>query len=192
MKWNKLYRKKYRREQYLKNKEHELKTHKEWRTRNKEKWKKIYLEYQANNMTYYSKQSLQWRKNNPKKAREMKNAYRRRRNERDPAYKIRQNLSSRLCAILKRSTTRKSKPTMKLVGCSLKELKEHLQSKFKDGMNWDNYGQWHVDHIIPCAYFNLVFSSQQEVCFHYLNLQPLWAEENLKKRDKLNYEPGRN
>ena len=74
----------------------------------------------------------------------------------------------------------------------LKELKEHLQSKFKDGMNWNNYGQWHVAHIIPCAHFNLVFSSQQKACFHYSNLQPLWAEENIKKRDKLNYEPGRN
>ena len=188
MKWNKLYRKKYRREQYLKNKEHELKTHKEWRTKNKEKWKKIYLEYQANNIAYYTKKGGEWSKNNPGK----RYAYRRERCERDPGYKVRRNLSSRIGKALRRSTTRKSKPTMKLIGCGLKELKEHLQSKFKDGMNWNNYGQWHVDHIIPCAHFNLVFSSQQEACFHYSNLQPLWAEENIKKRDKLNYEPGRN
>ena len=54
-------------------------------------------------------------------------------------------------------------------------------------MNWDNYGQWHIDHIRPCASFNLLDPIEQKICFHYTNLQPLWAEDNLKKSNKENY-----
>ena len=59
----------------------------------------------------------------------------------------------------------------------------HLEAQFKPGMTWDNYGLkgWHVDHIRPCASFDLRDPEQQRRCFHYTNLQPLWAEENLKK-----------
>ena len=79
---------------------------------------------------------------------------------------------------------KKSKSTETLVGCSFEDLKAHLESQFKDGMNWENYGQWHVDHIRPCVSFDLAKKSEQLECFHYTNLQPLWAEENIKKSDK--------
>jgi hypothetical protein len=57
-------------------------------------------------------------------------------------------------------------------------------------MSWGNYGLhgWHVDHIIPCASFDLTDPEQQRQCFHYTNLQPLWAEDNLRKSDKLPHE----
>jgi len=82
----------------------------------------------------------------------------------------------------------KSKKTLEILGCSFNELVDHLESQFQVGMNWDNYGYrgWHVDHIKPCASFDLSDPSQQEECFHYTNLQPLWAEDNLKKRNKIN------
>tara|TARA_R110000751_G_scaffold131998_3_gene234420 strand:- start:438 stop:656 length:219 start_codon:yes stop_codon:yes gene_type:complete len=68
----------------------------------------------------------------------------------------------------------------------------HLEDQFQDGMSWENYGRpngdylegWHIDHIKPCALFNLEDASQQKECFHYTNLQPLWAEDNLSKGDK--------
>lgn len=80
----------------------------------------------------------------------------------------------------------KSASTQKLIGCSIDELKKHLESKFTEGMNWENYGDWHVDHIIPCASFDFSKEDEQKKCFHYTNLQPLWAKDNLRKGDKIN------
>jgi hypothetical protein len=94
------------------------------------------------------------------------------------------NLRSRLNHTLENGT--KSKRTLELLGCTVEHLRKHLESKFKEGMTWDNYGfyGWHVDHIIPCDKFDLINPKQQEQCFHYTNLQPLWAEENFKKGNK--------
>lgn len=79
--------------------------------------------------------------------------------------------------------------TKNLLGCSIKFLKKHLESQFKLGMSWDNYGLygWHVDHIRPCASFDLSKPEEQRKCFHYTNLQPLWAEENNRKRAKCHF-----
>jgi hypothetical protein len=71
-----------------------------------------------------------------------------------------------------------------LLGCTLEFLKGYLEAQFVEGMTWDNYGEWHIDHIIPCADFDLSNPVAQETCFHYSNLQPLWAEDNLKKGNK--------
>ena len=70
---------------------------------------------------------------------------------------------------------------MNLIGCSIEQLQKHLQLKFTKGMSWKNYGKWHIDHIRPCCSFNLNKILEQKKCFHYKNLQPLWAEDNLKK-----------
>jgi len=78
----------------------------------------------------------------------------------------------------------KNNRTPDLVGCSVVELKKHLESKFTEGMTWENYGQWHIDHIRQCASFNLEDPEEQKKCFHWTNLQPLWAADNLKKSDK--------
>lgn len=80
--------------------------------------------------------------------------------------------------------TKKSKRTLELVGCSLDELKQHLEKQFKIGMDWNNYGAWHIDHIQPCASFDLSKPEEQNKCFHYTNLQPLWAKENMSKGGK--------
>ena len=71
------------------------------------------------------------------------------------------------------------------MGCTIKELKQHLESKFVDGMTWDNRSEWHIDHKIPCSSFDLSKKEEQQKCFHYNNLQPLWAIDNLKKSNKI-------
>lgn len=72
-----------------------------------------------------------------------------------------------------------------LVGCSMEELKLHLEKQFKDGMCWANYGRgkgkWSIDHISPCAAFDMSCPEQQKKAFHYSNLQPLWYEQNSSK-----------
>lgn len=79
----------------------------------------------------------------------------------------------------------KSSPTFKLLGCSVEDLMIHLESMFAEGMNWNNYGKWHVDHIRPCVSFNLFDPEEQKRCFHFTNLQPLWALDNYRKGDSL-------
>lgn len=80
---------------------------------------------------------------------------------------------------------KKSDKTFELIGCAHADLINHLEKKFKPGMTWENYGpRWHVDHIRPCASFDLSDPAQQRQCFHFTNLQPLWAKDNLVKSYK--------
>lgn len=90
-----------------------------------------------------------------------------------------------LHSTLKRMNTSKSDHTIKLLGYSADELKEHIQSQFQPGMSWDNHGDWHIDHIIPVTKFDSD-SPINEVCA-LGNLQPLWAFDNLSKSNKLEF-----
>ena len=121
--------------------------------------------------------------------------YKKRRMATDISFRIRANLSKRLYYALGRNYV-KSASTIQLLGCNVKFLKSYLESKFLPTMTWDNYGTlWHIDHIIPCASFDLSDSKQQNRCFHYSNLQPLFALTtiingveyigNLNKGDKI-------
>ena len=77
---------------------------------------------------------------------------------------------------------------MTLIGCNISEFIKHIENQFVDNMSWDNYGKWHIDHIIPCYTFDLTKPEEQERCFHYSNQRPLWAVDNLsRQRDKLEY-----
>jgi hypothetical protein len=99
----------------------------------------------------------------------------------DINFKLSRYLSCRIWHALKRNI--KSARTLELLGCSIEFLKGYLASKFIPGMTWENYGKWHVDHIKPCASYDLSNESEQKLCFNYTNLQPLWAEDNLSKSD---------
>lgn len=95
-------------------------------------------------------------------------------------------LRARLRSAMRASGARKSRATMVLVGCDLPALKRHLENQFVAGMAWQNYGGssangWGVDHVRPCASFDLKIPEQQKTCFHYTNLQPLWNLDNRKK-----------
>lgn len=98
--------------------------------------------------------------------------------------KIAMRMRKRLWSALK--TNVKADKTFNLVGCSTEHLIQYLESKFLPGMSWDNYGKsgWHVDHIKPLALFDLSDKAQQNLAFHYTNLQPLWWRDNLSKGDK--------
>ena len=102
----------------------------------------------------------------------------------EPSYKLITNQRTRITGILKKHKTNK---TLELLGCSAEFLRKYLENKFQEGMSWENYGKygWHVDHIIPCSSFDLTNIEQQQSCFHYTNLQPLWAIDNLKKSNKI-------
>ena len=73
---------------------------------------------------------------------------------------------------------------MFLIGCEVDYLMFHIQNQFTKGMTWNNYGLWHIDHKRPCASFDLSKPIEQQKCFHFKNLQPLWAIGNLRKGNK--------
>ena len=122
-------------------------------------------------------------KNNKAHINSYNRAWEKNRRKIDPMFSIKKNLRNRVWAVLKGLS--KSDKTLKLLGCRIEELKKHLENKFEDGMDWNNYGVWHVDHIIPCANFDLSDPEQQRICFHYTNLQPMWGEKNIQKGSRL-------
>lgn len=70
-------------------------------------------------------------------------------------------------------------------GCSKRELRRHIESQFKPGMSWENFGEWEIDHITPVAFFDLNTADGFLACVHFSNFQPLWRAENLRKRNKV-------
>ena len=78
---------------------------------------------------------------------------------------------------------RKSASTEELIGCTIPELRAHLEKQFLPGMSWDNHAitGWHIDHRIPCDSFDLTNPEEQRKCFHYSNMQPLWYDDNIRK-----------
>jgi len=123
-----------------------------------------------------------WAKANRKKIRE----YHRERMK-NPNHRLKRVLSGRILQAVKIQASDKAYKSMELLGCTIKELRDHLESQFTEGMTWDNMGRggWHIDHIIPCAYFDLSKPSHQKVCFNWQNLQPLWESDNCAKGDKI-------
>ena len=120
---------------------------------------------------------------NAGKRKEYKREYDRKKRATNIEYRIVSNLRTRIRQAVRRGD--KADRTIKLIGCEIEYLKNYLASKFSDGMSWDNYGKWHIDHIIPCASFDLTKEEEQRKCFNYKNMQPLWAKENLLKSDNV-------
>jgi len=141
---------------------------KEWAEKNKEK-------VDLAKKKYYKKNAKQEIFKGTKRANERKKV--------DIVYKLSCNLRTRTTEFLRQKSFNKTAKTFKYIGCSPEYLKEYLENKFSHGMSWENYGEWHIDHIIPLS------SAKNEddvyrLC-HFSNLQPLWALDNLKKGDRI-------
>jgi hypothetical protein len=185
-------RKKY----YLNNKAKRIKSKNVIVMSDTEKYKKQYRKYivyqekyRKKNREKINQKIREWYYKNKDRVRANQRIY-----EREGAYrnslhfKIKDGMRKRILEVLKRDGGKKTQRTMKLVGCTVEELKQHIEKQFKPGMSWEQRHLFHIDHIIPCASFDLTKLSEQKKCFHYTNLQPLWAIDNMKKGAKLNYE----
>jgi hypothetical protein len=172
--------------------------HKEYNTlrrqKNKKKIKKQQEEYRSIYRERLNENRKQWGKDNPDKVainakkyrekyRDKINQKRRQKRKRNINFRLRTIISNRIRMALSRGS--KNSTAYDLTGCSWEHLKLYLESRFTVGMSWDNFGEWHIDHIKPCCSFDLTDIEQQKLCFHYTNLQPLWAIDNLKKSGKL-------
>lgn len=112
----------------------------------------------------------------------------------DPNLKLKQrienNLRGRLRISLRTMKTIKNNKTMVYVGCSKDDFVNHIASKFTEGMSWQNYGEWEIDHIYPLSKFDLTKEDEIFKAMNYTNMQPLWMSDNRKKSNKLtNHNP---
>lgn len=198
------------------NKEYRKKNKESLTLKQKIKWKNLseterqkkrdYIKFWRNNTEGGKKLSERRSKAGMKRYYEMKNdpiahslylekerKYENERRRNNPQFRLKQNLSRRVRSSLTKFKTRKNISTLELTGIkNIQFLMHHIAKQFKPNsegvpMTWDNYGEWHIDHIKPCASFDLTCPIQQKLCFNYTNLQPLWAIDNLKKQHKLNY-----
>lgn len=169
----------YKRTKYCKDKERIRRRN--YRKNNPEKNKLYEQHYRNKNRDNINKNAQKWRQ-----APKNKQTVRKYINERyktDIEYKLKVRLRQRLHRIMK-SKGIKLKPE-KEIGCTLSQLKTYLEQQFVEGMNWDNYGEWHIDHIKPIASFDLTNNEEFKLCCHFTNLQPMWALDNIKKGDKV-------
>lgn len=108
----------------------------------------------------------------------------------DPLFRLQQALRLRMRKAIQRYRVSKAGHSWDLVGCSVEQLRDHLESLWLPGMSWENHGTrgWHIDHILPCASFELANPTEQRKCFHWSNMQPLWATDNLSKKHRIQRE----
>lgn len=189
MAWCKCCTKEYNRQYYKNNKKYHNEKNKKWSLKNKEYNNQRNKDWMDKNKEQRASYKKIYRQENQKSIKSYKRE-RERTLRKDPKYRLEKNLRRRLWRTTKKITngplenkscTQASKD---LLGCSIDELQSYLESKFTDGMTWDNYGKWHIDHIIPVCSFDLTNESQVKECFHHSNLQPLWAIDNILKGSK--------
>ena len=166
----------YREKNNKKIKLNQIKNSRKYYLNNHELIKEKSQKFRENNPTY----SFEYRKKNPTYS----NDYQQNRKKYDPIFKIAHNMRVRMSIFIKSNNVTKQNKTFDIVGCTPEFLKEYLEQKFTEGMSWDLMGKHiHIDHIIPLSSVN----TEEEVykLCHYTNLQPLWAQENLSKGNKI-------
>jgi hypothetical protein len=146
--------------------------HKNWSEKNKE---------------YLTEYHKKWRTENVDKWRKTKRNYERNRKARDPLYKLINNFRTAIYQVLKENNINKNGHYFEILKYTPEDLISHLETKFTDGMTWDNYGLWHVDHKHPISLYNIEKIGDDEFlkCWSLDNLQPMWGSENIKKSNKL-------
>lgn len=172
---------------YEANRETQIERVRKWNMANREKIAERKHKWYEANREERVECARKWKMANPEKVAENQRKYQSKRKAEDIQFKLAGNLRNRLYYALKGNF--KNGSAVRDLGCSIDELKIYLEALFDKGMTWGNYGKWHVDHILPLSSFDLTDREQLLEACHYTNLQPLWAEDNIRKKDKL---PGGN
>jgi hypothetical protein len=156
---------------------------KKYRENNKQKVLKRNQEYRKNNLEKVNNYYNEYRLINAIKIKKQKQEYVKKRMEKDVVFSIRIKVKTLIGTALRKKGYIKTSRTHEILGCDYETFKNHIESQFKDGMTWENKSEWHYDHKIPIA----SAKTEQDVIRlnHYLNLQPLWAKENMSKGAKL-------
>jgi hypothetical protein len=164
-------------------KEYAASYNKKYYLENKNNIKILQKEYYNNNKEKIRAQQNEYSKLYCKNNRNKLNEYSRNRRQQDPIHKMKNILRTRIYYFLKSKSFIKNKKTEDIIGCCYDDFKKHIEELFDENMNWDNHGEWHIDHIIPLD-SAITDCDILKLC-NYKNLQPLWAKENLKKSNKI-------
>ena len=150
---------------------------------NKEEISEWYKNWANDNREYLRKLHSDWREENKEHVNKYKRDYERTRRAENPKYRLGIRTRTAVWQLLKERGVKKTNKTFSLLGYTIEELMTHLEKQFTEGMTWDNYGEWHVDHIRPMTSFNFTSSDDPEFkeCWDLSNLQPLWWNDNLSK-----------
>ena len=153
----------------------------------KERKRKNYDKWYSNNKEYRKEYLKEYREKNIEKIREVKRNYERHRKSTDPIYKLINNFRTAIYQVLKENNVQKNGHYFEVLQYTPDELISHLENQFKDGMTWGNYGDWHVDHILPISIHNIQEIGDDEFmkCWSLSNLQPMWGEDNIRKSNKV-------
>lgn len=154
------------------------------RLANPEKFRKRAKESALKNRESARKRSARYYERHKARALAANNKSTKKRRQTDPLFAIACRLRKRLARAINAQSAEKRSSSLDLIGCSVVELMSHLESQFLSGMTWENRSEWHIDHIVPIALFDLRDKDQQLAAFHYTNLRPLWAKDNHKKGAK--------
>jgi len=165
---------KYNNKYYEVNHEREISRVKEYREANHEE-----ILVRRREAYQYNIEEIRAQTRTPEYRAKVNKRYKKRYKE-DPLFRIANNLRSRVKMALKAQGAKKFTSTMDLIGCSPEFLTKHLEKQIRTGTNREDY---HVDHIIPCALFDLTKEEEQRLCFHWTNLQLLLGPENMSKGD---------
>lgn len=152
---------------------------------NMEKYKLAVKKWKLKNKQAVYEYNKNWKNNNKIRLNELARAHDKKRKQEDINYKLKKLLRNRLYDALKGNY--KVGSAVRDLGCTIEQLKLHLEYKFQSGMTWNNWtiNGWHIDHIIPLSSFNLSNKEELLIACNYTNLQPMWAKDNLTKSNKL-------
>ena len=155
--------------------------------KNREKRLQYFSDWQKDNRDRLNDYHQKWREKNIDKHREYKRKYEKHRKDTDPLYKLISNFRTAIYQVLKESNVEKNGHYFDILGYTPEELILHLEKQFTEGMTWENYGEFHVDHKLPISSFNIKEIGDEEFmrCWGLENLQPMWGEENIRKSNKI-------
>lgn len=139
--------------------------------------------FYSENKQYYYERHKKYTKNNPERMKALRDKYYKEKYGKDIFFTLKITLRNRLNSALDAKFWKKTSKFSEYIGCTLEQLQQHLESKFTEGMSWENRGDWHLDHILPLSSAKTE-EELYKLC-HYTNLQPLWAVDNLIKADKV-------
>lgn len=158
---------------------------KERRLKNIDHAKKVSKQYYTNNKEKISQYQKEYKQKNKEKLAAYQKEYLRKRELEDISFALKRRLAKRMGKALNRGNYKRSRSVIEALGCTSEEFCKHIEKQFLQGMTWENRDKWHLDHIIPIS----TAKNEEEIyaLSHFTNIRPMWARENISKRDKITH-----
>ncbi len=158
---------------------------KKYYSENKDSHNQKTKDHYSQNKSHYQIKHKEYRELNKDKINFIAKTYSKQKRDTDILFKIKNNLRVRIKEYMKSKNIKKTNKTFDFVGCSPEMLRQHLESNFREGMSWKNYGEWEIDHRVPLSQGTTI--AELYKLNYYRNLQPMWKHENVKKGARIDF-----